>query len=451
MNKQFRQNFSVVNLTGADIPQIMEDTKTRQQWVPFGIFGHDDFFQMLSLAHSTSTTTAACIEGISDLIYGKGIYSKREEIDKIIHKILPQEEIKRTAFDLKLYGNAAMQVYWNDDHTKIIKFYHVPVQYIRAEKISKNPKIENYFYCTDWLDQRAQRVKTKIPAFGTSNEKMELLYFKNYSPNLYYYSLPDWVSSLQFSFVEAELSNAHLNNIENGFLPAVMVNFNNGVPAPEERQTTEDLIMHKFTGTKNAGRFMISFNDDPATKPTIDTIQIDNLHEKFEYVANYAQDRILVSHRVTSPLLFGIRTEANGFSSNSEEMMTAFSILQSMTIAPFQNLLLNTLDMALTEGGYEDCELYFDQLTPLAILSQQAEDTNKTISEVADETNKEMENPATTDESADASTIDENRPTPTPQNSRGNGPGEGTTIINAKSAFFQREYEMYDDEGNKLN
>ena len=270
---------------------------------------------------------------------------------------------------------------------------------------------------------------------------MEVLYIKNYSPNLYYYSLPDWVSALQFSFVEAELSNLHLHNIENGFLPMVMLNFNNGQPAPEQRETIEDLIKAKFTGTKNAGRFMLSFNDDPATKPTIDVINIDNLHEKFQYVADYAQDRILVAHRVTSPLLFGIRTANNGFSSQSEEMLTAFSILQSMTITPFQNVILNSLDYALKCSGYDDAQLYFDQLTPLALLSQQAEDTNKTIEEVADTTNKEMENPATTDESADQTTEDINRPTD--GGVRGpNGPGEGTTIINASSVFFERDYEI---------
>ncbi len=40
----------------------------------------------------------------------------------------------------------------------------------------------------------------------------------------------------------------------------------------------------------------------------------------------------LLKHRVTSPLLFGIRTANNGFSSQSEEMKTAFSIMQTMTI-----------------------------------------------------------------------------------------------------------------------
>jgi hypothetical protein len=422
------QKFAVVNVNTNQLPIISEDTKTRYQYVPFGVYGQDDFFEAVVTAWNVSTTTSACVEGIADLIYGKGLYSKQASFDTILQKIIPQEETKRVAFDLKLFGNAAYQVYWNDDHTKVIKFYHVPVQYLRAEKLYGNPRIENYYYCHDWQDQRAVKNKKKIPAFGTSNEKMEILYIKNYFPGLYYYSLPDWVSAMQYSIAEGEISNLHLNNITNGFLPAVMINFNNGVPAPEERETIEDLIQAKFTGTDNAGRFMLSFNDDPLTKPTIDVIQIDNLHEKYEYVAEYTQDRILVAHRVTSPLLFGIRTANNGFSSQSEEMMTAFSIMQTMTISPFQNLILNALDMALTEGGFEDTQLYFDQLTPLAILAQQAEDTDKTIGQVADETNKELENPATTDQPEDQ-TIEDAEP----------------RFVRQSQAFFEQEYETYND------
>ena len=403
-----KQSFSVVNLTSQEIPIVVEDTKTRYQWVPVGIITPDDYFQNITDSYTTSTTNAACIEGIADLIFGKGIYSKDEAFQNVLTKIIPQEEIKRVIFDLKLYGNSAFQVYWNDEHTKVVKFYHTPIQNIRAEKIYDNPKIENYFYCTDWADQRAQKSKKKIPAFGTSNEKMELLYIKNYTPGKYYYSLPDWMPCLQFAFVEAELSNLHLNNIENGFMPLVMVNMNNGIPAPEERQTIESMIEQKFTGTRNAGRFMISFNDDADRRPTLDTINIDNLHDKYKYVAEYAQDRILVGHRVTSPLLFGIRTVANGFSSQSEEMKTAFSILQTMTINPFQNLVINFITTALSEGGYDDTELYFEQLTPLAILSQQAEETGQTVDEVAEETDKQMENPSTIeDEGAVDTNIEE--------------------------------------------
>ena len=431
-----KQNFAVVNVNTNQLPIITEDTKTRYQWVPFGVYGHDDFFGAVTSAFNVSTTTSACVEGIADLIYGKGLYSKNTAFNDVLQKLIPQEETKRVSFDLKLFGNAAYQVFWNDEHTKIIKLYHIPIQTIRAEKLNNEPKVQNYYYCTDWNDQRKIKDKKKIPAFGTSNEKMEILYIKNYFPGLYYYSLPDWVSAMQYSIAEGEISNLHLNNITNGFLPAVMINFNNGVPAPEERQTIEDLLQAKFTGTDNAGRFMLSFNDDPATKPTLDIIQIDNLHEKYEYVANYTQDRILVAHRVTSPLLFGIRTDNNGFSSQSEEMKTAFSIMQTMTISPFQNLILNSLDMALTEGGYNETELYFEQLTPLVILAETADETGKSISQVEDETNKSMENPATQENPGDQTTQDAIPPT------KENMEERNKVMMPMSSAFFEREYEI---------
>ena len=430
MNKGI-QNFSVVNLAQQDVPVIREDTKTRYNWVPFGIGMQDDFYPEVTAAYQSSTTNSACIEGVADLIFGKGLYTKNLAFVDTLAKLLPQEELQRAIFDLKLYGNGAFQVYWNDDHTKVIKFYHIPVQTLRAEKLYGEPKVQNYFYCTDWYDMKAQKAKIKIPAFGTSNEKREILFVKNYTPGKYYYSTPDWIAALQFSFVEAELSNLHLNNIENGFLPLVMVNMNNGIPAPEERDTIEDLIERKFTGTRNAGRFMISFNDDAAQKPTIDTIQIENLHEKFQYVADYAQDRILVAHRITSPLLFGIRTANNGFSSQSEEMKTAFSILQTMTIQPFQNLIVNSIDAALLEGGWEDTQLYFEQLTPLVILSQTAEETGKSVTQVEDETNKAMENPEATQ--PDTENIQ--------QMSSDEDDISFIRNVGTTNAFFEREYK----------
>jgi len=419
-----KQNFSVVNFTREEVPIVTEDIKTRHQWVPVGINGHDDYFELLTEGYNTSTTNAACVDGVADLIYGKGIVTDDEDFQDTLARLVPAEDLKKVSFDLKLYGNAAFQVMWNKEHTKVIKLYHVPVQTLRAEKIHLGTKVENYFYCTDWSDQRKQKDKVKIPVFGTSTEQREILYIKDYEPNRYYYSLPDWISSLQYSFTEAELSNLHLNNIENGFLPVAMVNFNNGVPAPEERQTIESLLEQKFTGTRNAGRFMVSFNDDAINKPTIDTLPIENLHEKYQYVAEYAQDRILVAHRIVSPLLFGIRTAANGFSSQSEEMKTAYSIFQTMTIQPFQQLLLRGIYEVLQEGGHGTHDLYFDQLTPLVILSDTADDTDQSIEEVQEDVNESMQGDETTEENFE---VEKRHPRP--------------------SDFgFSREYEDFVDE-----
>ena len=414
------QQLSVLNLSRQDVPNVIEDIKTRYEWVPVGIEHQDDFFEAITEGYNTSTTNAACIDGTADLIYGKGLTSKDELFENELHRILPPEDVRRIAFDIKLYGNAAFQVKWNDEHTKIKKMYHIPVQYLRAKKIKDTPKITHYFYCTDWSDYRKQKQKIEIPVFGTSDEQTEILYIKEYEPNRYYYSLPDWISALQFSNIEAELSNLHINNIENGFLPLVMVNLNNGVPSPEERDTIEAMIETKFTGTRNAGRFMVSFNDDADSKPTLDTIQTENLHEKYQYVAEYAQDRILVAHRIVSPLLFGIRTANNGFSSQSEEMKTAYSIFQTMTIQPFQSLILGAIHGALAMGGWGKQELYFEQLTPLVILSDTADDTGQTIEEVQEEVDQNMEDTTQMSE-------DENE------------------VVRPSQAFYKENYEIFED------
>jgi hypothetical protein len=88
-------------------------------------------------------------------------------------------------------------------------------------------------------------------------------------------------------------------------------------------------------------------------------------------------------------------------------MKTAYSILQTMTVNPFQNLIINFLGTALTEGGYEDTQLYFEQLTPLVILSQTADETGKTVEQVEDEINEQAENPAEMEDGGKGA-IDEN-------------------------------------------
>ena len=413
-------DLKVINLSRHEIPIITEDTKTRQTWVPVGVYDNDDFFFLIEEAYNTSTTNAACVEGIADLIYGEGIFTNNVEFEDTLKKVLSKNDGRKISFDLKLFGNAAMQIVWNDDHTQVLRMYHIPVQKLRAEKLYGEPQIQNYFYCIDWNDMKAIRNKKKLPAFGTSKEKVEIAYVKGYTPGKYYYSLPDWISALQFTASEAELSNLHLNNIENGFLPLVAINLNNGVPPIEERDVIEDQIVSKFTGTRNAGRFMITFNDSAENKPTFDAIQTENLHEKYEYVAKYAQDRILVAHRITSPLLFGIRTEANGFSSNADEMAMAFSILQSMTIVPFQNLLLGHIEEVLEKGGYTKTDLYIEQIMPLSIASKQAEESGQTITQVEETANEQSQ-------------VDDAESTPQPT------PNE--PLPKVSSAFFKNDYE----------
>jgi hypothetical protein len=96
------------------------------------------------------------------------------------------------------------------------------------------------------------------------------------------------------------------------------------------------------------------------------------------------------------------------------------------------------LDSALKLSGYMDTEIYFEQLTPLVILSQTAEETGKSVAQVEDETNKSMENPATQDNPGDQTTQEAIPP-------KESNMEEEIPYGLMSKAFFNKEYETYND------
>jgi hypothetical protein len=70
----------------------------------------------------------------------------------------------------------------------------------------------------------------------------------------------------------------------------------------------------------------------------------------------------------------------------------------TMTIQPFQSLILNALYDIFLDGGYGETDLYVEQLTPLVILSDTADDTDQTIEEVQEDVDDSMLDNETTDE-----------------------------------------------------
>jgi hypothetical protein len=107
-----------------------------------------------------------------------------------------------------------------------------------------------------------------------------------------------------------------------------------------------------------------------------------------------------------------------------------------MTIMPFQNILLNAVDYAMTCGGYPDTELYFEQLTPLVILSQTAEETDKSVAQVEDEVNDSMENPATIEDEP----VDTNEDVVMAR-ATDTSDIDFIRTVGTQSAFFEREFK----------
>lgn len=368
-----KTSLRVLNLSengGYILPKVSESSRSRRAYVQYGIAGTDDFFSELIKAYETSPTNQACIDSSTDLIYGKGIQSKTNKaLEDYLYTLTTDEEIRKIAFDYKLFGNAAIQAVFSTDRNKIIGFYHMPVDTLRAEKVDELGNVPGYYYSPDWNNKH---IKHKyIPAFGQNQweDDVQIIYFKKYSPGKFYYGIPDYYSCIQYCAVEEEISNLHVNNIRNNFMPSTIINFNGGVPAVEEQYNVEQSIVNKFSGTSNAGKFILSFNENPEYKTTVEMLRPENLHQQYDFIAEESSRKIMLAHRITSQLLLGIKT-ATGFSSNADELKVSYEIFYSMVINPIQEEIMKQIQGIIEFNGYDAEDLYFVPLIPFGFLAE---------------------------------------------------------------------------------
>jgi hypothetical protein len=353
----------VLNLSTYTSPKIVEN-KTDN----FVAYGDDNnYFQFLIDRYNGSATNNAIINGMSEMIFGKGLDAtdsarKPEAYAKMI-TLFHDDCVRRLASDLKLMGNCAMQVIYSKDRKSIARVEHIPVETLRAEKCNEKGEIEAYYMHPDWSSYKKSDKPLRIEAFGYGNEPIQIYYIKPYKAGFKYYSPVDYQGGLQYAELEEEISNYHLNNIMNGLAPSMLINFNNGTPDPEQRQLIENRIYQKFSGSSNSGKFIMSFNDDPATAATIEPIQLSDAHNQYQFLSDESMRKIMVAHRVVSPMLLGVK-DSSGLGNNADELKTASILMDNTVIRPFQTLLIKAFDNVL---AYNDISLnlYFKTLQPL--------------------------------------------------------------------------------------
>ena len=204
-----KQSIHVLNLSSYTKPEVNEST--RYDWVEYG--DDNDYFSYLIGRYNGSPTNNAAINGIAEMIYGKGLEatdstenSKDYEEMKSLFK---KDVIKKISYDYKMMGQAALQIIYSKDRNKIVQVEHMPVETIRAEKANSEGEIEGYYYSSDWSEINSKSKPKRISAFGKSKDGIEILYIRPYRAGFYYYSPVDYQGGLQYAELEEEIANYH--------------------------------------------------------------------------------------------------------------------------------------------------------------------------------------------------------------------------------------------------
>ena len=336
--------------------------------------------QFLIDLYYSSSISAAIINATADMINGKDIiidesddgelnerkvklqhFMDRANCNETLHEVL-----KKVAFDFKLQGAYALNIVWSKDRTQIAEVYHIPVEKIRVEKPDEMGKVRGYFISNDWSNTRANK-PYRVPAFNSHDRTSanQILYTGLYSPNMNCYYTPDYVSCNNWALIDSRVSEYHLNNISNGFSGSYMISFANGIPTAEERNQIEQSLTAKFTSENNAGKFILTFSDDKTRVPEITPISPSDLDKQYLALQEMLTANIMSGHRVTSPMLMGIKNDT-GLGNNADELNSAANFYLNSVVMPYQHAILKTLSK-LFKINDMDMSVSFVQLKPITL------------------------------------------------------------------------------------
>jgi hypothetical protein len=334
-------NIQAINLSAYQPVEAVEK-ENRSGWIDYG--QNNLFPQHLINLYQNSPIHNALVNSIAYMIEGQGTGT------------ILDNALQGIAFDLKLQGAFVAEVIWSMDFTRVVQINHLPFENCRLAYDKEEDDITGIFYSKDWANTRSKRGKPEfIPAFNPSiaqEQPRQVIYAHGMSAGSVYYPKPDYFGALNYVELSYQMGLYHVNNILNGLFPSFIINFLNGIPQKEEREAIRREWETRLSGAANAGKFLMTFNEDPTRAPQIQDFPLSDADKQYQFLSEETAKQIMVGHRVVSPLIHGIR-DTTGFGSNKDEMLVGLEIFNNQVIKPYQRIIERVFTPILGEINIE--------------------------------------------------------------------------------------------------
>lgn len=311
-------------------------------------YGTDNLFpQYIYELYTHSGQMSAIIGTMKDYIQGNGIVSNYKEIvnrkgdtfDLFIEKLI---------IDYLLFGGFAFQIIRNKGH-EICELNWLDLRYIRV-----NEDEDLIFYNKEWSNSRVQPKVYDRYCNGLIQPNSVFYYKGRKTRNQY--PEPCYLAALTSLEISTQIPDFHLNNLNNGFHPSAVINFCNGSNLPSDvMDEIEEKIKEKFSGTKNASKILLSFNDDTEHATTIERLADEGNIDIYNTLKESTEKDIYTAFRI-SKLLLGNGEDNTGF--NKQSFLESFALYQKTTIGPIQTEIEKVINSVLGDGA-----LHFDEFS----------------------------------------------------------------------------------------
>jgi hypothetical protein len=339
-------------------------------WVPYGA---DNLYPqaLITPLYNASAMNKTCITSKQIYSIGEGLKTQQPSLEYVLKRINCEDEswnevFSKATLDYIIYGGCALNVIWDEEGKTITDIYNLDFNDIRSGHLDRETdKVEWYYYSANWAFPKKDIYKPKaFKAFNPAHAKAypnQILYFYTKTPGNKYYPVPDYSGSLTDIQIDVSVSSFHYFNLQNGLNPSMFIQFHDGIPGPEERQDLYAEIASAFSGVEGTGKFFLSFAQDKEHNMEITPIESTN-DDYYITLESRITSRILTGHRITSPLLLGIKdTGGSSLSNNKDEILVSFNHFSTTVIVPIQKQMLKLFNRLFKFYGYED-ELIIEPL-----------------------------------------------------------------------------------------
>jgi hypothetical protein len=357
----------LVNL-GAAMPQDATEKETPKGWVTLG--EANSFSDYLIDLYYSSPVHSALTMSIAFMIAGKEIKSNNPAAQREIDRLKLNNIRRPIALDAKMQGGYYLEVIWSVDRKSIAKINELPYENCRLAVANDEDIIPGIYYSKDWNDIRKKKnAPVFIPMYNPTSkadEPSQVLFIGVMTPGSAYYPKPDYYSAINYIEITREISEFYRAFLSNGMAPSYFLHFNNGIPDPEEQMAIRR-NWEAAVGTQKSGKVVFTFNESADRAPRLDLVPMTDADKQWQELSVQSRENILAAHRVTSPLLFGIR-DAGGLGSNADEMKQAYRIFNKNIVEPYQKIITDSLEeifkgMGIVADIYiESNDLFSDEM-----------------------------------------------------------------------------------------
>jgi hypothetical protein len=364
--KETEHNVIVLNTDGFKFARgfkMPDDQNLEDKTLQIIKWGKDNLHpNFLNKLFYSSAYQGGIIRGKVHYITGSGWKPKQgseEQIDEVFGSYNTQDFIEMIAKDYELYNGFAVRVLRSLEGQQT--YEHIDFDMLRADINGGG-----WWYSDDWskgvqsMEQTGLKLLTnydpRTPEFESvyvyvekpKNKQIK----KSKLDSFNVYPEPVYAGCLKSLMTDVEIQSFHLYNIINGMKVAGVLNFANGEPA--NKREFEMNVQDALTPTENSGGVLINYSNGDDRKPSWIPLNNEDLDKRYLTLETSVVQNIMTGHSITSPMLFGIKTQ--GQLGGSTELEEAFKIFnrtyvraRQTTIESHVNYLLQDMEIELNE------------------------------------------------------------------------------------------------------